>query len=88
MDLRTEKVRIETDRYRIDGLITLPSEGFRSRLSDFVNQRDRDFFAIQDARLTELDGERSTDDVDFVMVAKQHVRVITPLEDNGTARPA
>jgi hypothetical protein len=88
MELRTEKVRIETDRYRIDGQITLPSEGFRSRLSDFVNQRDRDFFAIQDAHVIELGNKGSAEEVDFVMVAKQHVRVIRPLEEGGTARPA
>jgi hypothetical protein len=87
MELRTEKVRIETDRYRIDGQITLPSEGFRSRLSDFVNQRDRDFFAIQDAHVVEFGNEKDAEDVKFVMVAKQHVRVITPLEEGGTGRP-
>lgn len=32
----------------------LPSEGYRSRLSDHVNRRDQDFFTIQDAVLTAL----------------------------------
>ena len=52
MDLRQERVVVETDRYRVDGSMTLPSEGYRSRLSDHVNRRDVDFFTIQDAVVT------------------------------------
>jgi hypothetical protein len=88
MELRTERVRIETDRHRIEGHITLPTEGFRSRLSDFVNQRDRDFFSVQDARVAHVGNEQTAEDVAFMMVAKQHVRVITPIDDGGAARPA
>ena len=40
MDLRKEKVVVETDRYRVTGSMTLPAEGFRSRLSDHVNRDD------------------------------------------------
>ncbi len=43
MDQRHEPIFLETDRYRIEGKLTLPREGFRSRLSDYVNQGDRDF---------------------------------------------
>ena len=59
MDMRHEDIILETDRYRIEGKLTLPAEGFRSRLSDYVNQADRDFFSIEDASVTPLDG--STD---------------------------
>ena len=38
MDLRLEPVTLETDRYRIEGSVTLPREGHRSRLSDHVNR--------------------------------------------------
>ena len=55
MDLRLESIILETDRWRIEGQLTLPAEGYRSRLSDYVNQRDREFFSIQDATLTSLD---------------------------------
>ena len=51
MDLREEQVVLETDRYRIVGTLTLPREGYRSRLSDYVNQRDREFFAVSDATI-------------------------------------
>lgn len=78
MDLRTEKVVVETDRHRIEGSLTLPREGFRSRLSDFVNQRDRDFFSLSDARISALDDAGQTQEVPFVMVARRHIRVLIP----------
>jgi hypothetical protein len=81
VDHRLETVIVETDRYRIEGKLTLPREGYRSRLSDYVNQRDRDFFAFQDATLTPLSGGESRQ-VPFLMVARRHVVMVTP--DSGT----
>ena len=52
MDLRLEPVTLETDRYRIEGAVTLPREGHRSRLSDHVNRRDQEFFTVQSARVS------------------------------------
>jgi hypothetical protein len=34
LDLRLEQIILETDRWRIEGNLTLPAEGYRSRLSD------------------------------------------------------
>ncbi len=81
MDHRLEKVIVETDRYRIQGKLTLPREGYRSRLSDYVNQRDRDFFAFQDATLTPLSGDGEPRVVPFLMLARRHVVMVTP--DSG-----
>ena len=78
MDHRLEHVVVETDRYRIEGKLTLPREGYRSRLSDYVNQRDRDFFAFQDATLTPLSGDGEPRAVPFLMVARRHVVMVTP----------
>lgn len=82
MDLRHEKVIVETDRYRIEGSLTLPREGYRSRLSDYVNQREREFFSIQDATMTALDNPDQVHQVPFVMVARSHIRLVQPLETN------
>jgi len=78
VDHRLEKVTVETDRYRIEGNLTLPREGYRSRLSDYVNQRDRDFFAFQDATMTPLSGNGEPRTVPFLMVARRHVVMVTP----------
>ncbi len=77
MDLRREKVVVETDRYRVEGDMTLPSEGYRSRLSDHVNRRDLEFFTVQDAHLTPLDGGESRHEA-VLMLAARHVRLIVP----------
>jgi len=76
MDLREEQVVLETDRYRIVGTLTLPREGYRSRLSDYVNQRDREFFAVSDATITSLDDTESTRRATFIMVARRHVTLV------------
>ena len=77
MDLRKERVVVETDRYRVEGSMTLPTEGYRSRLSDHVNRRDLEFFTVQDATLTPLDGGEART-VPVVMLASSHIRLIVP----------
>jgi hypothetical protein len=77
MDLRKEKVVVETDRYRVTGSMTLPAEGFRSRLSDHVNRDDLTFFTIEDAQLTPLDGGDARA-VSVLMLAREHVRLVIP----------
>ena len=79
---------LETDRYRIEGKLTLPREGYRSRLSDYVNQRDREFFTVSEATVTELDGERESRHASFLMVGRSHIRLIsTTTEPSEEAAP-
>jgi hypothetical protein len=85
VDLRTEQVMVETDRWQIQGQLTLPREGFRSRLSDFVNQRDREFFSIRDAHLVALDRPDEVRDLPFVMVATRHIRLIVPTSEDAAS---
>jgi len=77
MDMREEKVVVETDRYRVTGSMTLPADGFRSRLSDHVNREDLTFFTIVDAELTPLDGGASHT-TPVLMLAREHVRLVIP----------
>ena len=80
MDLRRQKVMVETDRYRIDGDMTLPSEGYRSRLSDHVNRREQEFFTIQDAVLTPHEGGEAWN-ADVLLLASAHICLIVPGAD-------
>jgi hypothetical protein len=75
--MRKHRVVLETDRYRVEGDMTLPKEGYRSRLSDHVNRRDQDFFTIQDAVLTPHDGAESWN-AEVLLVASSHIRLIVP----------
>ncbi len=87
MDLREENVVLETDRYRISGKLTLPREGYRSRLSDYVNQRDREFFSISDATVMELDSPEQVRRATFLMVARSHVRLMALADEESFAAP-
>ena len=77
MDLRKEKVVVETDAHRIHGSMTLPSEGYRSRLSDHVNRDDLAFFALTDAVVTPFDGSEGWG-APVLMVGRRHIRLISP----------
>jgi len=63
--------------------MTLPSEGFRSRLSDHVNRRDLEFFTVVDAQLTALDGSGRNWQTPVLMLARRHVRLIVPAPDQA-----
>lgn len=69
---------IETDRYRVEGEMTLPVEGYRSRVSDHVNRRDQEFFTVLDASLTPLDGSGESWAAPVLMLARGQIRLIVP----------
>ena len=73
---------LETDRYRISGTLTLPREGYRSRLSDYVNQRDREFFTLSDVKVESLDSPGDTREAKFLMVGRSHIRLIASAADS------
>jgi hypothetical protein len=83
MDVRRENVVVETDRYRIEGRLTLPKEGYRSRLSDHVNRRDQEFLTIQDASLIALDGSGRDWSAPVLMLARRHIRLIVPASEGA-----
>jgi hypothetical protein len=70
---RHERISIETSRHRIVGIATLSADGYRSRLSDLLNAPERDFIALSDATVQELDGDRSLASHDFIAVHRHHV---------------
>ena len=81
MEQREQRVVIETDRYRITGLLNLPRDGYRSRLTDYLNASERDFLALTDVDLERLDGRGSVEHRDFVALSLSHVVLALPSED-------
>lgn len=79
-NIHRQRVIVETDQHRIEGDMSVPREGFRSRLSDFVSQRDREFFSLRDAVVTPLQpglGEERQR-LEFMMVSRNDMRLIAP----------
>ncbi len=70
---RHERISIQTPRHLIIGTATLAADGYRSRLSDLLNAPERDFIALSDATVQELDGDRTLASHDFIAVHRQHV---------------
>jgi hypothetical protein len=56
IDHRHERIRIETERHRIEGVLTLARDGFRSRVSDALNAAERDFITLTDVTVAPLEG--------------------------------
>jgi len=78
IEVRLERVVVETDRYRVEGNITLPQEGYRSRLSDYLNRQDQEFLILVDAELIALDGSGRDWSTSVLMLARRHIRLVVP----------
>jgi hypothetical protein len=79
MQFRLQRVRIETARHEIEATVQLPQEGFRSRLTDFLNASDEDFLALTDAEVTWLDGSRAPEHHAYLALASRHVVLVMEL---------
>ena len=55
-ELRLERVVVETDRYRVEGDVRLPQEGYRSRISDYINRPEQQFLTLINVELRSIDG--------------------------------
>jgi hypothetical protein len=73
-DVRRERVLLETERYTVVGDVTLPAEGYHSRLSDLLNREGMEFIPVLDATITSRNGERPVQRP-FIAVAREHVQV-------------
>jgi hypothetical protein len=84
MEHRHERIRIETARHSIEGLLTLARDGYRSRVSDVLNASERDFLTLTEVALRPLDGG-PTENHPFLAVARRHIvfAVSPPEESEG-----
>lgn len=79
MEHRAERILAETGRYRITGTIRLPPEGYRSRLSDYLNTPEHSFLALTDVELAPLSGNGEPERHDFLALSLRHVVFAAPL---------
>ena len=83
MHYRRERVRIETERHEIEGTVQLPSEGYRSRTTDFLNAHEREFLALTDVEVRWRDGGREPERHEFLALAVRHIVLVLELETLG-----
>jgi hypothetical protein len=73
-EIRRERVVLETGLHVIVGDVTLPAEGFHSRLSDLLNREGVEFIPMLNATITGRNGEPPIQRA-FIAVAREHVQL-------------
>ena len=86
MEQRDERIIVEPDRHRITGRLRLPADGYRSRLTDYLNASERLFLALTDVEVTNLDGPPRVEKRDFIALSLRHVVLAMPAE-GGSRMP-
>jgi len=93
MHFRRERVFVETEARRIIGTLQLPNEGYRSRVTDFLNANDHGFIALTDAEIAPVHGGEGTTH-EFVAVSARHIVLLVELgtvevlDESGAPPPA
>jgi hypothetical protein len=76
---RHQHVYVETARHRISGVLTLPIDGYRSRLSDFLNASERDFISLTDCVVEIIGRDGPGTEHPFIAVSRRHIVFAMPL---------
>jgi hypothetical protein len=80
MDHREQRIVLETGRYRITGTVRTPRDGYRSRLTDFLNSSERTFIALTDVELEPLNGTGSQQQRAYVAVSLSQIVLAMPAD--------
>jgi hypothetical protein len=83
VEQRPARILAETDRYRITGTVRLPPEGYRSRLSDYLNTPEHTFLALTDVEISPVSGDGEPERHEFLALSLRHVVFAAPL--NGVS---
>jgi hypothetical protein len=82
-EVRLERIVVETDRYRVEGDVKLPQEGYRSRISDYINRPEQEFLTLANVELRSIDGSGRDWDTPVLMLARRHIRLIVPTREES-----
>jgi hypothetical protein len=77
---RDEPIVVETARYRITGTIKLPRDGYRSRLTDYLNASERNFLALTDVEIVPLNGDGEVRRRAFIALALSQIVMAMPAD--------
>jgi hypothetical protein len=82
MDHRRERIRLETERHRIVGYITLARDGYRSRVSDVLNAPERDFLTLTEVTVEPLEGG-PVELFAYLTLARRHIVFAVAADEEG-----
>ena len=78
---RDERIIVETDRHRITGVLRLPADGYRSRLTDYLNASERVFLALTNVEVTTINGSAEPEQREFLALSLRHIVLAMPVSD-------
>lgn len=84
---RQVSVKIFTNNNIVTGFVHVPTTGYRSRVSDLLNQDGFVFLPVTEARLHSLDGSSELGSEDCVIINKNIIQAVIPAggdDDGGT----
>jgi hypothetical protein len=79
---REERIIVETDRHRITGLLRLPADGYRSRLTDYLNASEREFIALTEVEVASLQGDPRVERRPFLALSLRHIVLAMPADES------
>jgi hypothetical protein len=80
MEQRDERIVIETARHRITASLRLPRDGYRSRLTDYLNSAERSFLPLTDVEVVSLDDPSRSEQRAFMALALRHIVLAMPVD--------
>ena len=81
MEHREQRIVVETGRYRITGTLRTPRDGYRSRLTDYLNAAERSFIALTEVELEPLDGVRGgPENRPYIAVSVSQIMIAMPAD--------
>ena len=70
---RRERITLETERHRISGELTLPRDGYRSRVSDLLNATEREFVSLTDVTVERFGSDDGPQHHPFLAISRRHI---------------
>jgi hypothetical protein len=80
VDHREEPIVVETSSHRITGVLRLPRDGYRSRLTDYLNASERTFLALTNVEIVSLDGSREVERRAFIALSINQIVLAMPAD--------
>ena len=62
----------------------MPADGYRSRLTDYLNASEREFLALTDVEVSTLEGSPRIEKRDFIALSMRHIVLAMPADDEDS----
>lgn len=82
--VQTERIVIETDRYRVEADIKLLRGNYQNSLIEYLNHREEEFLFLTNVDLVALDGSGRDWSTPVLFLAKRHIRSVVMKKNPGT----